>query len=67
MLIKLRQGLGRLIRRETDKGIATILDSRISTTANKSYRDLVINSLPFDKITEDFEEVKKFVKTVLKF
>lgn len=67
MLIKLRQGLGRLIRKETDRGIATILDSRISKAQNKHYRDLVINSLPFSEITEDIEEVKTFIKKVLKF
>ena len=29
MLIKLKQGIGRLIRSETDKGIVCILDSRM--------------------------------------
>nr|WP_272509028.1 helicase C-terminal domain-containing protein [Psychrobacillus psychrodurans] len=67
MLIKLRQGLGRLIRKENDRGIATILDSRISSVQNKNYRDNVIDSLPFRNITEDFEVVKEFVRDVLKF
>jgi len=67
MLIKLRQGLGRLIRKETDKGIATILDSRISENQNRPYRDSVLTSLPFSTVTEDFQEVSDFVKRVLKF
>lgn len=66
MLIKLRQGLGRLIRKETDKGIATILDSRINKNQNKSYRTTVLASLPFINVTEDFQEVSEFVKSVLK-
>lgn len=67
MLLKLRQGLGRLIRKETDKGIATILDSRISLNQNKPYRSAVLTSLPFDSSTEDFQEVESFVKDQLNF
>ena len=37
MIIKLRQGVGRLIRNATDKGIATILDSRISDSSKMEY------------------------------
>lgn len=37
MIIKLRQGVGRLIRNATDKGIATILDSRISDSCKMEY------------------------------
>ncbi|WP_312124670.1 ATP-dependent DNA helicase [Lysinibacillus boronitolerans] len=66
MLIKLRQGLGRLIRKETDKGIAAILDSRISEDQNKSYRTTVLSSLPFSQVTENFQEVSDFVKDCLK-
>ncbi|GAU79054.1 helicase C-terminal domain-containing protein [Fusibacter sp. 3D3] len=32
MLIKLRQGVGRLIRSETDSGVISILDSRAAPT-----------------------------------
>jgi ATP-dependent DNA helicase DinG len=42
-VIKLRQGVGRLIRSTTDKGIITILDSRIVT---KRYGQLFLRSLP---------------------
>ena len=42
-VIKLRQGVGRLIRSTTDKGIITVLDSRIVT---KRYGQLFLRSLP---------------------
>ena len=42
-ILKFRQGVGRLIRNRTDKGIINILDSRI---LNKFYGKLFINSLP---------------------
>lgn len=58
MLIKLKQGVGRLIRSEEDKGIVSILDSRMST----KYKEIVRNSLPIKNITSDIEEVKKLVK-----
>ena len=67
MVIKLRQGLGRLIRKETDKGIVTILDSRISSVQNTTYRKTVLEAIPFKNVTEDFQEVEKFVNDVLKF
>jgi ATP-dependent DNA helicase DinG len=42
-VIKLRQGFGRLMRRQTDKGIVMILDSRLIT---KSYGKIFLSSLP---------------------
>lgn len=42
-VIKLRQGVGRLIRSTTDTGFVTILDSRILT---KQYGRIFLNSLP---------------------
>jgi ATP-dependent DNA helicase DinG len=42
-VLKLRQGVGRLIRTKRDKGIAVILDSRI---LNKSYGRAFLDSLP---------------------
>lgn len=58
MLIKLKQGVGRLIRSEDDKGIVCILDSRI----NKKYKEVVQESIPIKNFTTDIEEVKKLVK-----
>jgi len=42
-VLKLRQGVGRLIRRKTDKGIVVILDNRILT---KRYGRAFLDSLP---------------------
>lgn len=56
MLIKLKQGVGRLIRSETDKGIVCILDSRLS-----KYEKTVKKTLPIKKIVTSIDEVKKFV------
>ncbi|WP_249923529.1 ATP-dependent DNA helicase [Paenibacillus odorifer] len=62
MLLRLRQGTGRLIRSETDLGVLSILDSRLSVAAKKDYRDKVLGSLPFKKVIEDFRVLEKFVK-----
>lgn len=62
MLLRLRQGTGRLIRSETDLGVLSILDSRLCAAANKDYRDKVLETLPFKKVTEDFSVLEKFVK-----
>jgi ATP-dependent DNA helicase DinG len=42
-ILKLKQGVGRLIRNKTDEGIIVILDSRVLT---KTYGRYFINSLP---------------------
>ncbi|MFC3748319.1 ATP-dependent DNA helicase [Paenibacillus sp. GCM10012306] len=62
MLLRLRQGTGRLIRSETDLGVLSILDSRLSTAAKKDYRDKVLGALPFKKVTEDFRVLERFVE-----
>lgn len=56
MLIKLKQGVGRLIRSESDKGIVCILDSRLP-----KYEKVVKNTLPIKNITSSIEEVKQFI------
>jgi ATP-dependent DNA helicase DinG len=61
MLLRLRQGTGRLIRSESDLGILSILDSRLSAGAKKSYRKQVLETLPFKKVTEDFSVLENFV------
>jgi ATP-dependent DNA helicase DinG len=55
MLIKLKQGAGRLIRSEKDKGIVSILDSRV-----KDYARPILATLPFDNVTADINEVIAF-------
>lgn len=42
-IIKLKQGVGRLIRSRTDRGIIVLLDSRVTT---KRYGKLFLDSLP---------------------
>lgn len=57
-LIKFRQGAGRLIRTATDRGIVTLLDSRVLA---KSYGRLFIDSLPqpaFTRLTRDDRDAK---------
>ncbi len=55
-LVKFRQGVGRLIRTQEDRGVITILDSRILA---KAYGRLFIESLPqpeFTRITRENRE-----------
>ena len=61
MLIKLRQGVGRLIRCETDTGVVSILDSR---AANGNYVPRVKMTLLKYPIVTSVDEVKTFMKSV---
>jgi ATP-dependent DNA helicase DinG len=57
-LIKFRQGIGRLIRTKTDRGLVTILDSRVFA---KSYGRLFLASLPhpeFVRLTRENREMQ---------
>ena len=56
MKIKLKQGIGRLIRGKDDTGIISILDSRIERHLNK-----VLECIPTSNITYNIEDVKNFV------
>ncbi len=49
-ILKFKQGVGRLIRNKTDKGIIVILDSRVVT---KTYGRYFINSLPECEVVVD--------------
>ena len=57
-IIQLRQGFGRLIRKRTDKGVVTILDSRM---ANRGYGKQFLDSLPDCATTTRLEEVQAFL------
>lgn len=59
MLIKLRQGAGRLIRCETDTGVLAILDARASKTG--SYRERVLSALSKYPLVNSIEEVEQFI------
>lgn len=60
MTMKLRQGAGRLIRSKKDTGILSILDSRISSKADTSYKKQAIESLPIKNPTDSLSKIKKF-------
>jgi ATP-dependent DNA helicase DinG len=53
-VITLKQGVGRLIRSKTDRGVIAILDPRLRT---KSYGRDFLNSLPKARVTSDLDEV----------
>ncbi len=53
-VITLKQGIGRLIRSKTDKGVIALLDTRLRT---KSYGRDFLNSLPRMKITSELKDV----------
>lgn len=65
MVIKLKQGVGRLIRNATDKGIISILDSRMADDAKNGYRDIVWNALPIKHKTDSLEKIKAFYDRVV--
>lgn len=61
MLIKLRQGVGRLIRCETDTGVISILDSRAATG---SYVPRLRTALSKYPTVDSVEEVREFMKVI---
>ncbi len=56
-VLRLKQGLGRLLRTHEDRGVMAILDTRLHT---KSYGKLVINALPPARRTEYLKNVEHF-------
>ncbi|HBE9285800.1 TPA: ATP-dependent DNA helicase [Clostridioides difficile] len=62
MIIKLKQGVGRLIRTATDKGIVTILDSRIDDNSLSPYKKVVWDSIPIKVKTNDINRVRLFAQ-----
>ena len=54
-VIALKQGIGRLIRSTTDRGVIAILDPRLRT---KSYGRDFLKSLPRMRITSDLNDVE---------
>jgi len=57
--IALKQGVGRLIRDVTDRGVLVLCDPRIRT---KHYGEVFINSLPPMPISRDLSEIEDFFK-----
>ncbi len=60
-ILSLRQGLGRLIRNEADRGILALLDERVYT---RSYGRIVLASLPPCPVTDRLEDVERFLAPV---
>jgi ATP-dependent DNA helicase DinG len=57
-VILLKQGIGRLIRSKTDRGILALLDKRILT---KQYGQIFLRSLPPAPLTNDKEALRNFL------
>jgi ATP-dependent DNA helicase DinG len=57
----LAQGVGRLIRTATDKGVVAVFDTRL---AEARYRSKMFKALPPMKRTRDRAEVIEFLKTL---
>ena len=56
-ILALQQGLGRLIRHRTDRGVLAILDPRLRTMG---YGRRFLSSLPPAPITHDLEALEHF-------
>jgi ATP-dependent DNA helicase DinG len=54
-IISLKQGLGRLIRSTTDRGVLAVLDPRLRT---KMYGQQFLRSLPPCRVTSEIEELR---------
>jgi ATP-dependent DNA helicase DinG len=58
-VLRLKQGLGRLIRSKSDRGILAILDGRLST---KGYGKLFMASLPDYAVTDNVDDLVEFMR-----
>ena len=56
-VLRLKQGLGRLLRTHEDRGVMAILDTRLHT---KGYGKLVVNALPPAHRTSSLRDVERF-------
>ena len=59
-IISLKQGLGRLIRSTTDRGVLAVLDPRLRT---KMYGQTFLQSLPPCRITSEIVELRRVFET----
>lgn len=60
-ILQLKQGAGRLIRDDTDRGVLMLCDPRLYA---RPYGRAVLASLPPMKPTRDLEEVRAFLATI---
>ncbi len=56
-ILTLRQGLGRLLRHRTDRGVLAVLDPRLRTM---SYGRRFLESLPPARLTFDLRDIERF-------
>jgi ATP-dependent DNA helicase DinG len=57
----LKQGLGRLLRTRTDRGVLAVLDPRIWS---RRYGARILGALPACPVTREFADVERFWKTI---
>lgn len=62
MILKLKQGIGRLIRNFDDKGIVSIVDPRLNDDSTAPYKDMVWAALPIHNRTSSLEEIRTFYR-----
>jgi len=62
MLLKAKQGAGRLLRLESDTGVLAFLDSRVRIGG--TYRDALLDALPSCGVTGNVIDVAQFISTV---
>jgi Rad3-related DNA helicase len=56
-VLRLKQGLGRLLRSRDDRGVMAILDTRLHT---KGYGKMVLDALPPARRTSAIKDVERF-------
>jgi ATP-dependent DNA helicase DinG len=59
MILTLEQGLGRLIRSKTDRGVVAVMDSRLSGTP---YGRRIVSALPEFPVTTKLADVRQFFR-----
>lgn len=64
MVIKLKQGIGRLIRNFTDTGIVCIIDRRLRDEPPERYHDVTWASLPIKNKTRSLDELRNFYESL---
>ena len=64
MIIKLKQGIGRLIRGFSDTGIVSIIDPRLRDKPAAPYRDITWASLPIHNRTTSLNELREFYRAL---
>lgn len=64
MVIKLKQGIGRLIRNFKDTGIVCIIDRRLRDEPPERYHDVTWASLPIKNKTRSLDELRNFYESL---